>query len=152
MPPLTGPQTDREITQESAVTQATHPGSHPGSHPGGHPAAPAPRRAKHLIDLSAPRPTRNVRAERESLTRVQQWVMSTLTVTTGLHMAAGLIVAAMFLDARGAGAQIGLNVIAGIFGVLSVAAALAIHKRSWLSPWLVLGAIPAPIGIWLTFG
>jgi uncharacterized membrane protein len=115
-------------------------------------AAAAPRRAKHLIDLNAPRPVRNVRAERESLTRVQQWVMSTLTVTTGLHMAAGLILAAMFLDARGTGAQVGLNVIAAIFGVLSIAAALAIHKRPWLSPWIALGVIPGIVGIWLTFG
>lgn len=110
-----------------------------------------PRRAKHLIDPTAPRPVRNLRKERESLTRVQEWVMSTLAVTTGLHMAAGLIVAAMFLDSRGAGSQIGLNVIAGIFGVLSVASALAIHKKPWLSPWLILGVIPTPVGLWLTF-
>jgi hypothetical protein len=114
--------------------------------------AAAPRRAKHLIDLNAPRPVRNVRAERESLTRVQQWVMSTLTVTTGLHMAAGLIVAAMFLDERGTVAQVGLNVIAAIFSIGSIAAALAIHKRPWLSPWIALGIIPGIVGIWLTFG
>ncbi|HEX2895256.1 MAG TPA: hypothetical protein VHO29_14755 [Marmoricola sp.] len=114
--------------------------------------AAAPRRAKHLIDHNAPRPVRNVRAERESLTRVQQWVMSTLTVTTGLHMAAGLIVAAMFLDARGTVAQVGLNVIAAIFSIGSIAAALAIHKRPWLSPWIALGIIPGIVGIWLTFG
>jgi len=116
-------------------------------------AAPTarPRRAKHLIDLDAPRPVRNVRAEKESLTHVQQWVMSTLAVTTGLHMAAGLILAAMFLDERGAGSQVGLNVIAGIFGVGSVASALAIHRRPWLSPWLLLGTLPTPVGLWLTF-
>ena len=85
-------------------------------------ATPArPRKARHLIDLDAPRPVRNVRQEKASLTRVQQWVMSTLAVTTGLHMAAGLILAAMFLDERGTVSQVGLNVIAGIFGVLSTA-------------------------------
>lgn len=110
-----------------------------------------PRRARHLIDPTAPRPVRDLRQERESLTRVQQWIMSTLAVTTGLHMAAGLIVAAMFLDERGAGSQIGLNVIAGIFGVLSVAAALAIHRRPWLSPWLLVGVLPTFVGLWLTF-
>ena len=115
-------------------------------------APPAPRRARHLMDPNAPRPVRNVRAEKESLTRVQQWVMSTLAVTTGLHMAAGLILAAMFLDERGTVSQVGLNVIAGIFGVLSIAAALAIHKRAWLSPWLALGAVPTVVGLWLTFG
>jgi drug/metabolite transporter (DMT)-like permease len=110
-----------------------------------------PRRAKHLIDPTAPRPVRDLRRERESLTRVQQWIMSTLVVTTGLHMAAGLIVAAMFLDERGAVSQIGLNVIAGVFGVISVAAALAIHHRRWLSPWLLVGVLPTFVGLWLTF-
>lgn len=112
----------------------------------------APRRARHLMDPNAPRPVRNVRAEKESLTRVQQWVMSTLAVTTGLHMAAGLILAAMFLDERGTVSQVGLNVIAGVFGVLSIAAALAIHRRAWLSPWLTLGVVPTVVGLWLTFG
>jgi hypothetical protein len=111
----------------------------------------APRRARHLIDPTAPRPVRDLRQERESLTRVQQWIMSTLAVTTGLHMGAGLIVAAMFLDERGAVSQIGLNVIAGVFGVLSVAAALAIHRRPWLSPWLLVGVLPTFVGLWLTF-
>ena len=110
-----------------------------------------PRRARHLIDPTAPRPARDLCRERESLTRVQQWVMSTLAVTTGLHMAAGLILAAMFLDERGPGSQIGLNVIAGVFGVLSVAAALAIHRRPWLSPWLLVGVLPTFVGLWLTF-
>lgn len=111
-----------------------------------------PRRARHLIDPTAPRPTRNVRQERERLTRVQQWVMSTLAVTTGVHMAAGLIVAAMFLDERGTVSQAGLNVIAGVFGVLSIVTARAIHRRRWLSPWLLLGTLPTPLGLWLTFG
>jgi len=111
-----------------------------------------PRRARHLIDPTAPRPVRNLRQERESLTRVQQWVMSTLAVTTGLHMAAGLIVAAIFLDERGPVSQAGLNVIAGIFGVLSVATARAIHRRRLLSPWLLVGTLPTYVGLWLTFG
>lgn len=115
-------------------------------------AAPRPRRARHLMDPNAPRPVRDARRERESLTHVQQWVMSTLAVTTGLHMAAGLIVAAMFVDeSAGAGAEVGLNVIAGIFGVLSVASALAIHRRPWLSPWLLVGTLPTFVGLWLTF-
>lgn len=110
-----------------------------------------PRRARHLIDPTAPPPVRDLRRERESLTRVQEWIMSTLAVTTGLHMAAGLIAAAMFLDERGAGSQVGLNVIAGIFGVLSVVSARAIHHRPWLSPWLLVGTLPTFVGLWLTF-
>lgn len=110
------------------------------------------RRARHLIDLDAPRPVRDRQAEDRSLTRVQQWVMSTLTVTTILHFSAGLILAAMYLDERGLTAQVGLNVIAGIFGVMGVAAGLAIHRRSMLTPWLLVGVLPGVIGIWLTLG
>lgn len=108
------------------------------------------RRARHLMDPNAPRPVRDTRAEVRSLTRVQQWVLSTLAVTTILHLSAGLILAAMFLDDRGVSSQLGLDVIAGIFGVLAVAAARAIHRVSVLTPWLVLGIVPGIVGVWLT--
>lgn len=108
------------------------------------------RRARHLIDPDAPRPVRNVREETRSLTRVQQWVMSTLAVTTILHFSAGLILAAMFLDDRGTSSQIGLDVIAGVFGVMAVAAAFAIHRKPVLTPWLLLGILPGVVGVWLT--
>lgn len=108
-----------------------------------------PRCARHLIDPANP-PVRNVREESRSLTRVQQWVMSTLAVTTILHFSAGLVLAAMFLDERGTSSQIGLDVIAGIFGVMAVAAGFAIHRRSVLTPWLLLGVVPGIVGVWLT--
>jgi hypothetical protein len=111
----------------------------------------APRRRRHLIDPNAPRPVRDPGAEARSLTRVQQWVMSTLAVTTILHMSAGLILAAMFLPERRLDAEIGLNVIAGAFGVIAVAAALAIHRRRIISPWLLLGPLPTIVGLYLTF-
>jgi hypothetical protein len=108
------------------------------------------RRQRHLIDLSAPRPVGDPRAEAQSLTRVQRWVMSTLAVTTILHMSAGLILAAVFLPESTRSAEIGLNVIAGAFGVMAVLAALAIHGRRLLSGWLALGAVPSIVGLWLT--
>ncbi|WP_457111524.1 hypothetical protein [Marmoricola sp. URHA0025 HA25] len=113
----------------------------------------APRkRPRHLIDPDAPRRPRDLAAERQRLTTVQQWVLSALAVTTILHMSAGLILAAMFLpEERGAGAQVGLNVIAAAFGVMAVAVARAIHRRSPLSAWLLLGLIPGIVGSWLTF-
>jgi hypothetical protein len=110
-----------------------------------------PRRARHLIDPNAPRPVRDARAEQRSLTRVQQWVMSTLAVTTILHLSAGLILAAMFLPERRLDAEIGLNVIAGAFGVIAVVVALAVHGRRIVSPWLLLGPVPTIVGLWLTF-
>jgi hypothetical protein len=115
------------------------------------PAAPR-KRPRHLIDPDAPRPARDLAAERQSLTHVQQWVLSALAVTTILHMSGGLILAAMFLpEERGVGAQIGLNVIAAAFGVMAVAVGFAVHRRSPLSPWLLVGIVPGIVGTWLTF-
>jgi hypothetical protein len=116
------------------------------------PESLSPRRPRHLLDPHAPRPRRDLAAERRSLTHVQQWVLSVLAVTTILHMSAGLILAARFLpEERGTGAQVGLNVIAAAFGVMAVAVALAIHRRSPLSPWLVVGVVPGIVGAWITF-
>jgi hypothetical protein len=85
-----------------------------------------------------------------SLTHVQQWVMSILVTTTILHMSAGLVVAAFFVDDR-LSSQIGLLVIGGLFGVVAVAAGLAIHRKRILSWWLLLGWIPALVGGYVMF-
>ena len=86
------------------------------------------------------------------LARVQKLVMSTLAVTTILHLVVGLVVAAVMLDDAPDSSKIGLNVIAGIFGAIAVATGLAIHGRRILSPWLLLGVAPTAIGLVLTFG
>lgn len=104
-----------------------------------------PRR-RHLMDPNAPRKPRDPEAERR-LQRVQQWVLSTLAVTTILHMSGGLVVAAAVMGTDERVAQVGLVVIAGAFAVLAVAAGLAIHRRSILSPWLALGAVPTVVGL-----
>ena len=119
-------------------------------------SVPARRTEKgrgHLLDLDAPRrvvadPEKDAR----DLARVQRWVMSTLAVTTILHLVVGLVVAAVMLDGAPDSSRIGLTVIAGIFGSLAVAAGLAIHGKRILSPWLLLGLVPTAIGLWLTFG
>lgn len=129
---------DPTVNQQSSTTPARSQGQ------------PERRRPRHLMDPNAPRPVRDLAAEKQKLSRVQKWVMSTLAVTTILHMAVGLIIAAMIVPERSG--QIGLNIIAGAFGVMAVAAGLAIHGRHILSPWLLLGTVPAFIGLWLTFG
>ncbi|HSJ20425.1 MAG TPA: hypothetical protein VK964_07605 [Nocardioidaceae bacterium] len=106
-------------------------------------ATPRPR--KHLMVPGQPAP----RADAMSLTGVQRWVMSTLAVTTILHLAAGLVVAALYVDTLDA--QIGLLVIAAAFGVIALAVGLMIHQRKPLSPWLVLGVLPAVVGAFLVF-
>jgi len=84
-----------------------------------------------------------------SLTQVQQWVLSVLAFTVIEHFAAGLAVAAIFSDAKDA--QVGLNILAGITGIVAVAAFRALHAKSILSAWLLLGPLPGVIGAWLTF-
>lgn len=84
-----------------------------------------------------------------SLTQVQQWILSVLAFTVIEHFAAGLAVAAIFSADKDA--QVGLNVLAGFTGVVAVAAFRALHAKSMLSAWLLLGPLPGVIGAWLTF-
>jgi hypothetical protein len=79
---------------------------------------------------------------------VQRWVMSALAVTTIGHFAAGLVLAAIFMDDAEQVARVGLVVIAGVVGVMGVAAGFLIHQRSALTPWLVLGLLPLVVGLW----
>lgn len=108
-----------------------------------------PKRPRHLMDPD------NLQASYSpkgmSLSTVQKTVMSSLAAVTILHLAVGLVIAAMAIDDSRTDARIGLNVIAGAFGVISVISVLLIHGRSLLSPWLLLGALVTPIGLWLTF-
>ncbi|KQY55502.1 MULTISPECIES: hypothetical protein [unclassified Nocardioides] len=104
------------------------------------------KRAKHLMDPNNPRPS--VRKDAMHVSHVQKWVMSVLAVTTILHLVVGLVLAAAMVEDDRLDAQIGLLVIAGIFGVLSVAVGRVIHQRSMLTPWLLLGPVPALIGAW----
>ncbi|NPD05848.1 hypothetical protein HN031_14245 [Nocardioides sp. zg-1308] len=119
-------------------------------------SVPARRREKgrgHLLDLNAPRRVvKDPEQDARDLARVQRWVMSTLAVTTILHLVVGLVVAAVMLDESPVTSRAGLNVIAGIFGAFAVAAGRAIHGKSIVSPWLLLGVVPTAVGLWLTFG
>ena len=110
----------------------------------GQPRPPAVR--KHLMTPGQPRPTQRYNT---SLTSVQRWVMSTLVAITILHLSAGLVVAAYFADR--VSSQIGLLVISALFGLIAFVAALLIHKRSPLSPWLLPGLVPALVGAYLIF-
>ena len=80
---------------------------------------------------------------------VQRWVMSVLAVTTIGHFAAGLVIAAVYMDSRPVSARVGIDVIAGVVGVLGVAAGFLIHQKSALTPWLLLGLVPAAVGLYL---
>lgn len=77
--------------------------------------------------------------------------MSILAVTTIGHLAAGVAVVAVFTDDSRMDARVGLNLIAGVIGVLAVAAGLMIHRKSPLSWWLLVGLLPMLVGLWFTF-
>ena len=113
------------------------------------PTSQTPRRARHLMDPANPQ--RNAPSTDRSLSNVQKWVMSTLAVTTVLHMSWGLILAAATIGEGHLDAQIGLMVIAGLFGIGAIAAGMAIHQKMPLSPWLALGVLPVLIAIPLVF-
>ena len=100
-----------------------------------------PVRRRHLIDPDNPPP----RPSSAGITQVQRWVMSVLAGTTILHLAAGLAIAAYFLDTRGG--QIALNGIAAFTGVVAVVAFRGIHGKPLASPWLLLGVIPGVVGL-----
>lgn len=109
------------------------------------------KRPRHLMDPANPQ--RETIRSRDSgpmhLEPVQKWVLSVLAFTTIIHMSLGLVIAAMYVDASRTDAQIGLNVIAAAFGVISVAVFRVIHSKSMLSPWLLTGILPGVIGLFI---
>ena len=86
-----------------------------------------------------------------SLSEVQKWVLSTLAVVTIEHLAAGLVIAALFMDESRVDSRVGLLVIAGLFGVIAVVTARVIHQKRLLSVWLLLGFVPTVVGAYLAF-
>jgi hypothetical protein len=98
-------------------------------------------------------PRRVVRKPSDSgpmhLEPVQKWVLSALAFTTIIHMAGGLVIAAMYVDDSRTDAQVGLNVLAAAFGVIAIAVARAIHQKKLVSPWLLLGLVPGIVGLFL---
>jgi membrane associated rhomboid family serine protease len=104
------------------------------------PMSSSVKRPRHLMDPANPvRPTNDA-----SLTTVQRWVMSMLAATTVFHLSVGLVIAAAVVDARTG--QVGLLVIAGVCGVLGLVGAFLIHGRSPVTPWVLLGVVPAVVG------
>ena len=103
------------------------------------------------MDPSKPRPVTSAE-DLARLAQVQRWVLSVLTVTTIGHLSVGLVLAALTITKDSPGAQVGLCVLASITGVVGVAAGIAIHKKSPLRPWLLIGLIPGLVGLALAFG
>lgn len=110
------------------------------------------RRPRHLLDpadLAASH--QRSQGTRESLTRVQTWVISALAVTTILHLAGGAALLGVYAPQDRMDARVGLNAMASVIGVMAVVVGLLIHRRSPLSWWLLLGLLPGVIGAFFTF-
>ena len=101
------------------------------------------------MDPNAPRRTPDVK-DIERLQRVQRRVVSVLVVTTVLHLAVGFVIAADHVRDDRLDAKVLLNLIAAAFMVGGIAATLAINNRRIVSPWLLVGLVPAVVGIWWT--
>jgi hypothetical protein len=85
------------------------------------------------------------------ITVVQQWVLSSLAFVTIEHLATGLVLLAGMMDPSRKSDRIGLLVNAALIGVLGVVAFRLIHKKHWLTPWLLIGTIPSIVGAYLIF-
>lgn len=106
-----------------------------------------PRRAKHLMVPGQARPS----GGSMSITTVQRWIMSSLALVTVEHLAAGIVLAAVFIDRSRTGDKIGLLVIATVLGAGGIVAFRLIHGKRPLSCWLLLALVPALTGAWLCF-
>lgn len=98
-------------------------------------------------NLQASAPTR----DKMSVTHVQRWVMSILAVVTVGHFCAGLLVGAAVVNHDRPDAQTVFLVLGALTGVLAVAAGRAIHQASILTPWLLVGLLPAVVATFLVF-
>jgi len=107
------------------------------------PTEPVKKRPRHLMDPNNPvRPVND-----KSLTHVQRWVLSVLAVFTIAHLCVGIVIAATMTDQRSG--QIGLSIIAGLFGVGAVVLGQGIHKHDPRNPWLLVGLLPTAVGLFL---
>lgn len=86
--------------------------------------------------------------------KVQRMVMSALLGTVGFVFATGLCLLAGISDGPDAqpGSQPGLMVVAAVVGMATVAGVRTINQRSIVTPWLLVGAIPAAVAAWLILG
>ena len=113
---------NRRVTNPRPFRPAAAPSASPPDRPG----QPRPRSTQGM-----------------SMGSVQRWVMSVLAVTTIGHFAAGLVFAAVLHGQPTHERADRHRPDAGVVGVLGVAAGFLIHQKSALTPWLLVGLIPA---------
>ncbi len=82
---------------------------------------------------------------------VQRWVAAVILIHVGAAPTLALAVYSPHLATSDRGSGIGLWVMCGVIGLLTVGGVLLIHQRSLLSPWLVLGALPMAVAAYYVF-
>lgn len=106
------------------------------------------RRRRHLMDPANPvRPVNDAH-----LTRVQRWVLSSLTLVTVAHFAVGLLLAARTLPGDATGGRVALAVIAAVLWTGGVAGARALHDAPVWSAWLAVGPALGAAGVLVVLG
>ena len=76
---------------------------------------------------------------------VQRWVASVILIHVGSVPAITLAVYSISVANTDYGKGVGLWIMSGVIGLLTVAGVLAIFRRSVLSFWLVVGILPTAI-------
>jgi MFS-type transporter involved in bile tolerance (Atg22 family) len=73
--------------------------------------------------------------------RVQRWVASALVLTVATLFATGMAILSGTVDR--AGARPGLLTISSVVGLMAMSGVRVINSRRVLTPWLLLGLLPA---------
>jgi hypothetical protein len=76
---------------------------------------------------------------------VQRWVVSVILIHVGSVPAVSLAVYSIGVSDTDHGRGVGLWIMSGVIGLLTVAGVRLIFQRSPLSPWLLLGLLPTAI-------
>jgi FtsH-binding integral membrane protein len=84
-----------------------------------------------------------------NITRVQRWVASALTLTVAYVWIAGMVLGALYtVDQSRHDAQVLIMVMAAVVGIAAIVGVRLINDLPWLTPWLVVGVLPAAVGLW----
>jgi len=75
--------------------------------------------------------------------RVQRWVASALVLTVATLFATGMAILSGTVDR--AGARPGLLTISSVVGLMAMSGVRVINSRRLLSPWLLVGLLPAAV-------
>ncbi|MGZ0153003.1 hypothetical protein ACXJJ3_38500 [Kribbella sp. WER1] len=95
-----------------------------------------------------PRPRRTIRRRTPrpmDIETVQRWVVSAILFHVGSVPAVTLAVYSIGVSHDDFGKGVGLWIMSAVIGVLTAAGILALHRRSLLSLWLVLGILPTAV-------